>query len=141
MENMGKGRRQKFRNVKFDFDGYDAGVKQRRSYSHSEDSDGRTNDKHIVRKKLKKLKNRPRSFKQENSVFSDKSASAKPNFVVKKPKFTCDECGKIYRWKEGLASHKRLYCGKEPKFKCPHCEKKTFQKINLDNHISAYHPA
>lgn len=53
--------------------------------------------------------------------------------------YECDGCGRTYRWKEGLASHKRLYCGKEPRFKCPHCDKRTFQKINLDTHIAAYH--
>lgn len=67
------------------------------------------------------------------------SRSASAKVWLRQPKFECDGCGRIYRWKEGLASHKRLYCGKEPRFKCPHCDKRSFQKINLDSHIAACH--
>lgn len=67
------------------------------------------------------------------------SRSASSKTSRRQPKFECDGCGRIYRWKEGLASHKRLYCGKEPRYKCPHCDKRSFQKINLDTHIATYH--
>ncbi|CAH1399571.1 unnamed protein product [Nezara viridula] len=54
-------------------------------------------------------------------------------------RFDCDRCGKCYRYKQGLASHKRYECGKEPQFMCPHCDYRAKQKQNLKTHIIIKH--
>ncbi|KAJ9596789.1 hypothetical protein L9F63_012170, partial [Diploptera punctata] len=35
--------------------------------------------------------------------------------------YACNDCGKCYRWKRNLMSHKRFECGKEPQFQCHTC--------------------
>lgn len=52
--------------------------------------------------------------------------------------FIC-ECGKSYKYKTGLNTHKRLECGKEPNFHCPRCQYKTKHKGSLKRHIVFRH--
>ncbi|KAK9502426.1 hypothetical protein O3M35_011208 [Rhynocoris fuscipes] len=46
----------------------------------------------------------------------------------------CDACGKSYKNKCHLNSHKRHECGVEPKFFCPHCPYKTKRETALKTH-------
>jgi len=54
--------------------------------------------------------------------------------------FVCDDCGRVFRWKQSRALHQKFECGKEPQFPCPHCEHKSKHKGDLKRHISRRHP-
>ncbi|KAK3915469.1 Longitudinals lacking protein, isoform G [Frankliniella fusca] len=62
------------------------------------------------------------------------------NHLIKSPPYRCNQCGKIYQWKQSLSLHQRLECGKEPQFQCPHCPLRSKQKGSLLRHISNKHP-
>ncbi|PSN32891.1 hypothetical protein C0J52_13312 [Blattella germanica] len=54
----------------------------------------------------------------------------------KKPgAYRCPSCGKLYRWKKNLISHRRLECGKEPQLQCPYCPHRTKHKSSLIKHV------
>lgn len=54
--------------------------------------------------------------------------------------FSCQHCGKRYRWKSTLKRHESFECGgKEPAHKCPHCDYRAKQSGNLRVHIRKYH--
>lgn len=54
--------------------------------------------------------------------------------------FSCQHCGKRYRWKSTLKRHEVFECGgKEPVHRCPHCEYRAKQSGNLRVHIRKYH--
>jgi hypothetical protein len=53
--------------------------------------------------------------------------------------YTCEKCGKKYKWKGSLRNHVRLECGKEPQFHCHMCPHKTYQKGNLIRHLALFH--
>ncbi|XP_050533109.1 protein tramtrack, beta isoform-like [Daktulosphaira vitifoliae] len=56
--------------------------------------------------------------------------------------FSCQHCGKRYRWKSTLKRHEVFECGgKEPVHRCPHCEYRAKQSGNLRVHIRKYHTA
>ncbi|KAI5718946.1 hypothetical protein M8J76_002743 [Diaphorina citri] len=42
--------------------------------------------------------------------------------------FTCDGCGKRYKYKRGLYQHKKDECGQAPKYQCPQCPYRASQK-------------
>lgn len=49
-------------------------------------------------------------------------------------RFWCRDCGRSYKYRRGLAYHRKYSCGKEPMFKCQFCPKRCFQKGNLLQH-------
>ncbi|RZF39442.1 hypothetical protein LSTR_LSTR000963 [Laodelphax striatellus] len=53
--------------------------------------------------------------------------------------FTCQNCGKIYRYKAGLYAHRKNECGKAPSLQCPHCPHRCKQRSNLKSHIALKH--
>jgi len=53
--------------------------------------------------------------------------------------FPCEDCGKVFTWKQSRALHRRLECGKEPQFHCPHCDYKGSQKAHLKSHMERRH--
>ncbi|XP_017783488.1 PREDICTED: Krueppel-related zinc finger protein 1-like [Nicrophorus vespilloides] len=57
-------------------------------------------------------------------------------------KFFCDRCGKGYKHKPSLYTHKRFECGIEPQFVCPNenCGKKFKIRANLRTHVYKLHP-
>ena len=58
----------------------------------------------------------------------------------KKPgAYRCPSCGKLYRWKKNLISHRRLECGKEPQLQCPYCPHRTKHKSSLIKHVDRLH--
>lgn len=58
----------------------------------------------------------------------------------KKPgAYRCPSCGKLYRWKKNLISHRRLECGKEPQLQCPYCPHRTKHKSSLVKHVDRLH--
>ncbi|XP_014274234.1 zinc finger protein 425 [Halyomorpha halys] len=61
-----------------------------------------------------------------NGVYSDET-------VVQKP-FNCD-CGKSYRYRAGLYTHRKFECGKEPQFPCPVCSYRATRKSSLKVHM------
>ncbi|KAG8259320.1 hypothetical protein J6590_014789 [Homalodisca vitripennis] len=42
-------------------------------------------------------------------------------FAEVEERFSCECCGRVYRYKCDLRRHQRYECGKEPQFACPHC--------------------
>lgn len=53
--------------------------------------------------------------------------------------FVCNDCGKRYKYKNGLSQHQRLECGKEPQFQCPYCDKRCHRKASVKSHIYSIH--
>lgn len=54
--------------------------------------------------------------------------------------FECQECGKVYKYREGLVRHKRAECGgKEPQFGCPMCSKRFKHRYQLRPHMARVH--
>jgi len=53
--------------------------------------------------------------------------------------YPCIVCGRVFRWKKGLDTHRKLECGKEPQFQCPFCEHRSKLKGNLTKHIRRRH--
>ncbi|PNF37581.1 hypothetical protein B7P43_G11954 [Cryptotermes secundus] len=53
--------------------------------------------------------------------------------------YRCPSCGKLYRWKKNLISHRRLECGKEPQLQCPYCPHRTKHKSSLVKHVDRLH--
>ncbi|KAJ4427505.1 hypothetical protein ANN_25153 [Periplaneta americana] len=54
-------------------------------------------------------------------------------------KHKCENCGKEYKWKQGLLNHVRMECGKDPQFHCDICTYKTHRKGNLTRHLILLH--
>ncbi|KAJ9596782.1 hypothetical protein L9F63_012163, partial [Diploptera punctata] len=75
---------------------------------------------------------------EENPLMtvSSHSGTQLPWFNADKCSFTCEKCGKKYKWKGSLRNHMRLECGKEPQFHCHICPHKTYQKGNLTRHMT-----
>ncbi|XP_026684864.1 zinc finger protein 551-like [Diaphorina citri] len=53
--------------------------------------------------------------------------------------FTCDGCGKRYKYKRGLYQHKKDECGQAPKYQCPQCPYRASQKGTLKTHMAVRH--
>lgn len=53
--------------------------------------------------------------------------------------YFCDTCGRSYKHKGNLTTHKRLECGKEPQYKCPYCGKLSFHKSSMKSHVYLQH--
>lgn len=75
------------------------------------------------------------SFQQLASLhrLSDQHSASCPGL------YACPDCGKVYRWKKNMMSHRRFECGKEPQFQCPYCPHRSTQKSNLNTHIKKLH--
>ncbi|KAG8259406.1 hypothetical protein J6590_014876 [Homalodisca vitripennis] len=61
------------------------------------------------------------------------------NAVHAEEGFTCDRCGKKYKWDTSLMRHKRLECGKTPQFSCDFCSYKAKHKNSLKTHLALKH--
>lgn len=55
--------------------------------------------------------------------------------------YVCEDCGRFYKYKKTLISHKRFECGKEAQFGCPEegCFYKAKTRGNLKKHIINKH--
>lgn len=54
--------------------------------------------------------------------------------------YSCQHCGKKYRWKSTLRRHENDECGgKEPAHQCPYCPYKAKQRGNLGVHVRKHH--
>ncbi|XP_008479274.1 longitudinals lacking protein-like [Diaphorina citri] len=65
-----------------------------------------------------------------------------PKYVrtTQENQYSCQHCGKRYRWKSTLKRHEVFECGgKEPVHQCPHCDYRAKQSGNLRVHIRKYH--
>lgn len=55
--------------------------------------------------------------------------------------YSCQDCGKQYRWKSTLNRHQLVECGgKEPSHQCSWCSYRAKQRGNLAVHIRKHHP-
>lgn len=52
---------------------------------------------------------------------------------------SCPDCGKVYKYKQSLALHRRVFCSKEPNMACPICPKKCYRKRDLQLHFRNVH--
>ncbi|XP_072156018.1 longitudinals lacking protein, isoforms F/I/K/T-like [Bemisia tabaci] len=75
-----------------------------------------------------------------NSHCSSLASPQRRNRNSEDSKWECADCGKRYKYRRGLAMHRRLECGKEPMFHCPYCPQKCHQKGNMVIHIRKKHP-
>ncbi|XP_046416395.1 longitudinals lacking protein, isoforms A/B/D/L isoform X5 [Neodiprion virginianus] len=53
--------------------------------------------------------------------------------------YSCQRCGKSYKWKNNLVDHMRLDCGKEANIKCEFCNYRTKWSWNLKAHKNRVH--
>ncbi|XP_072279691.1 uncharacterized protein [Pyxicephalus adspersus] len=51
--------------------------------------------------------------------------------------YTCNHCGKRFRYNSGLVIHRRAHTGEKP-YPCPHCEKTFSRKSNLAIHVRTH---
>lgn len=64
----------------------------------------------------------------------------KASFVVdSNGMFVCEDCGRSYKHRCNLTTHRRVECGKEPQFKCPFCNKRTHHKCSMKLHVVNIH--
>lgn len=57
-----------------------------------------------------------------------------------RPPFICpNNCGRKYKYKQGLQRHFQFECGKEPQFQCNVCFKKFSQSTSLKAHYGIIH--
>ncbi|XP_075225734.1 zinc finger X-chromosomal protein-like [Lycorma delicatula] len=66
---------------------------------------------------------------------SDKCVDERPRL---EGKFQCG-CGRVYRHRASLFSHRKFECGKQPQFQCHLCRNKFFRKAQLQSHIIRIH--
>ncbi|XP_043284392.1 longitudinals lacking protein, isoforms F/I/K/T isoform X19 [Venturia canescens] len=55
--------------------------------------------------------------------------------------FTCNNCGKTYKWYRGLHRHLQYECGKQPRFSCPYCSYIKKHRSQVYSHIKSHHPS
>uniref|UniRef100_A0A8D8TBK4 Longitudinals lacking protein, isoforms A/B/D/L n=1 Tax=Cacopsylla melanoneura TaxID=428564 RepID=A0A8D8TBK4_9HEMI len=53
--------------------------------------------------------------------------------------FVCVTCGRLYRYKRGLAQHQKYECGLEPQQRCPVCPYRCKQRGAMKSHIAIKH--
>ncbi|CAG0882470.1 unnamed protein product [Cyprideis torosa] len=53
--------------------------------------------------------------------------------------WSCQRCGKQYKWRDSLKRHVRLECGVPPKFECNLCGRKFSQRSNMMSHRLLVH--
>lgn len=53
--------------------------------------------------------------------------------------YQCNVCGRLYKYRNNLMSHKRNECGKEPCYPCPFCKREYRFKGSLTKHIQRVH--
>ncbi|XP_044737181.1 longitudinals lacking protein isoform X15 [Chrysoperla carnea] len=51
----------------------------------------------------------------------------------------CENCGKVYKWKNNLVRHLRYECGKEAQLKCPLCYVTTKHRSSMRRHVENRH--
>lgn len=65
------------------------------------------------------------------------------NFVTTHPdnekRFSCNMCGRMYKYIRSVKHHQKHECGKEPKFECHVCHKRFYYRGNMKQHISVVH--
>ncbi|XP_046663214.1 longitudinals lacking protein, isoforms A/B/D/L-like [Homalodisca vitripennis] len=58
---------------------------------------------------------------------------------VESSQFRCDQCGKVYKHKCNLLTHRRYECGTEPRFPCPFCPYRAKRRTHLKGHCALKH--
>ncbi|KAG8259397.1 hypothetical protein J6590_014867 [Homalodisca vitripennis] len=53
--------------------------------------------------------------------------------------FTCEKCGRNYKYRESLSRHRHHECNVAPSFCCDFCPFKTKRKDSLSLHVAARH--
>lgn len=72
--------------------------------------------------------------------FSGLSAASDPTYEeLSERKYACVQCGKSYKYKQGLVAHTRYKCGKEPQFYCRFCPYRSHHKSHLKTHTLGKH--
>lgn len=83
-----------------------------------------------------KTSNVKKETDRKDEIVNTKSKSNK-----KPDEYSCQHCGKLYKWKSTMRRHERVECGgKEPTFQCDICPYKAKQKGNLRVHAKKHHP-
>ncbi|CAH1399495.1 unnamed protein product [Nezara viridula] len=55
-------------------------------------------------------------------------------------RFLCNTCGRSYKNKRSLSSHKKIECGKPPRYYCNLCPRGFFYKSKLMLHTVQHYP-
>lgn len=53
--------------------------------------------------------------------------------------FSCERCGRSYKHKTSLYTHRKYECGNKKSFECPLCPYKSAQKISMKSHMQRKH--
>ena len=54
-------------------------------------------------------------------------------------RFTCEKCGRDYKYKHTLENHLKYECGVAPQFHCPMCSYSSKLRSNLSRHVRNIH--
>ncbi|KAL1517275.1 hypothetical protein ABEB36_001061 [Hypothenemus hampei] len=53
--------------------------------------------------------------------------------------YNCDQCKRIYKYRNNLRRHLKYECNKEPAFNCPYCTYMCTRKYTLCRHVKRNH--
>ncbi|XP_048507275.1 longitudinals lacking protein, isoforms A/B/D/L isoform X21 [Athalia rosae] len=99
---------------------------QEAAQAHRDSQEHRLQFPHVQDQRYWEMQNIEGSFIPENPDISKQ--------------FWCRECGKVYKYREGLSRHKRTDCGgKEPQWGCPMCGKRFKHRYQMRPHLAKVH--
>lgn len=80
-------------------------------------------------------------FMETNNHLQNFQSPAIPHCedASKSAKFSCDDCGRTYKYSSGLWKHKKYDCNKRPQFACSYCPKSFTRKESLLLHSRSVH--
>lgn len=76
---------------------------------------------------------------QSHTTPRRKRSSSKPSTSYEHERYSCNQCGRNYKWRKHLTFHIRHMCGTDDRPGCPLCGKRYTNQENMLRHIHLAH--